>query len=276
MAADGSRIENGTETISMDLNLSGKKVLITGASQGIGEGLARAFADEGCHLHLTARSGPQLDRIRSEILARCRVEVTTQAIDMTVPGAIEQIVEAAGDVDILINNAGTVPSGNLWQVDGRAWREGWALKGFGYVDLARAIYPRMKAKGGGVILNNIGNGGEICDPQYIAGATANASLMAFTRALGGSSLDDNIRVIGVNPGPVDTSRIYNMLKKLAKTQLGDEARYEELLQRYPLKRPAHVREITDLFLFLASERASYISGTIITVDGGISSRRSIV
>jgi NAD(P)-dependent dehydrogenase (short-subunit alcohol dehydrogenase family) len=204
------------------------------------------------------------------------VQVSVQAVDMTQPSAIDQIVEAAGAVDILINNAGTVPSGYLWQVDAQAWRDGWALKGFGYVDLTRAIYPRMKAKGGGVILNNIGNGGEVCDPSYIAGATANASLMAFTRALGGSSLDDNIRVIGVNPGPVDTSRIYNMLKKRAKTELGDEARYEELLERYPLKRPAHVQEVTDLFLFLASERAGYISGTIITVDGGISSRRSIV
>lgn len=260
----------------MDLNLKDKRVLITGASQGIGEGLARAFAGEGCHLHLTARSRPNLEKIRSEILGQSPVQVSIQAIDMTAPGAIGQIVEAAGEVDILINNAGTVPSGNLWQVDAKAWHDGWALKGFGYVDLTRAIYPRMKARGGGVILNNIGNGGEICDPQYIAGATANASLMAFTRALGGTSLDDNIRVIGINPGPVDTSRIYNMLKKRAQTQFGDESRYEELLQLYPLKRPAHVREITDLFLFLASERSGYTSGTIITVDGGIASRRSIV
>lgn len=260
----------------MDLNLEGKRVLITGASQGIGEGLARAFAQEGCRLHLTARSGVRLERIRSEILASHAVEVSIQPVDMTAAGAIGQIVEAAGDVDVLINNAGTVPSGNLWQVDENAWRDGWALKGFGYVDLTRAIYPRMKARGGGVILNNIGNGGEICDPQYIAGATANASLMAFTRALGGASLDDNIRVIGINPGPVDTSRIYGMLKKRARTQFGDESRYEELLQLYPLKRPAHVREITDLFLFLASERSGYTSGTIMTVDGGISSRRSIV
>lgn len=260
----------------MDLNLRGKKVLITGASQGIGEGLARAFAEEGCDLHLTARSAAPMEALKTELSENFPVKVTVQPIDMTAGGAVEQIVQVAGDIDILINNAGTVPSGYLWEVDGESWKSGWALKGFGYVDLTRAIYPAMKARGGGVILNNIGNGGEICDPSYIAGATANASLMAFTRALGGVSLDDNIRVVGVNPGPVDTSRIYNMLKKRAKTDLGDESRYVELLDRYPLKRAASVREITDLFLFLASERSGYTSGTIITVDGGIASRRSIV
>jgi NAD(P)-dependent dehydrogenase (short-subunit alcohol dehydrogenase family) len=260
----------------MDLNLQNKKVLITGASQGIGEGLAHAFAEQGCHLHLTARSGDLLNKLKSTITAKHQVEVTVQAIDMTADGAIDEIVSSAGDVDILINNAGTIPSGNLFQVSEKEWKDGWALKGFGYVDLTRAIYPGMKKRGGGVILNNIGNGGEVCDPQYIAGATGNASLMAFTRAIGGISLDDNIRVIGINPGPVNTSRIFNMLKKRAKTEMGDETRYLELAQRYPLKRPAHVEEVTDVFLFLASQRSGYISGTIITVDGGIASRRSIV
>ncbi|RJF69505.1 SDR family oxidoreductase [Rhodopseudomonas palustris] len=260
----------------MDLNLNGKKVLITGASQGIGEGLAKAFAEEGCDLHLTARSADVLEQLRSELSAKHPVQVTVQPIDLTADGAADAVADAAGDVDVLINNAGTVPSGYLWQVDSDAWKTGWALKGFGYVDLTRAIYPKMKARGGGVILNNIGNGGEVCDPAYIAGATANASLMAFTRALGGTSLDDNIRVVGVNPGPVDTSRIYNMLRKRAASDLGDADRYQELVERYPLKRAASVREITDLFLFLASERSGYTSGTIITVDGGIASRRSIV
>ncbi|WP_375456807.1 SDR family oxidoreductase, partial [uncultured Methylobacterium sp.] len=126
------------------------------------------------------------------------------------------------------------------------------------------------------ILNNIGNGGEVCDPNYIEGAAGNAALMAMTRALGGSSLDDNIRVVGVNPGPVDTTRIYTMLRKFAETKLGDAGRYEELLERYPLKRPAKVHEVTDLFLFLASFRSGYTSGTIVTVDGGIASKRSVV
>jgi NAD(P)-dependent dehydrogenase (short-subunit alcohol dehydrogenase family) len=260
----------------MDLGLTGRRVLITGASQGIGEGLAHAFAAEGCDLHLVARAGDRLAAIRDAIAAAHPVVVTIQPLDLTLPDAVERVTEAAGSVDVLVNNAGVIPSGNLLDIDDRRWRDGWDLKVFGYINLCRAYYARMKAKGGGVIVNNIGNGGEIFDPEYIAGTTGNASLMAFTRALGGYSLDDGIRVVGVNPGPVDTDRIYAMLKKRAKTWLGDEARYLELVERYPLRRPASVREITDLILFLASDRSAYTTGTIVTVDGGISSRRSII
>lgn len=260
----------------MDLQLSGKRVLITGASQGIGDGLARGFAEEGCHLHLTARSADKLETLAGALMQQHDVRVTYTAADMTERGACERIVEEAGSIDVLVNNAGVIPSGTLFDVDADQWRQGWALKGFGYADMIRLVYPRMKQRGGGVILNNIGNGGEVCDPNYVAGAAGNASIMALTRAIGGSSLQDNIRVVGVNPGPVDTTRIYNMLRKFAENKLGDADRYGELLSSYPLGRPAKVHEITDLFLFLASFRSGYTSGAIFTVDGGIASRRSVV
>ena len=86
----------------------------------------------------------------------------------------------------------------------------------------------------------------------------------------------DFRIVGVNPGPVDTDRIYNMLKKRSKDWFGTEDRYKELQDRYPLKRPAHVHEVTDLIVFLASHRSGYTSGTIFTVDGGIASRRSVI
>jgi NAD(P)-dependent dehydrogenase (short-subunit alcohol dehydrogenase family) len=196
--------------------------------------------------------------------------------DLAAPGADVALADAVGDVDILVNNAGAIPSGSLFDIDEAKWRAGWDLKVYGYINLSRLYYPRMKTQGGGVIINNIGNGGEVCDPHYIAGAMGNAALMAFTRALGGRSLDDNIRVVGVNPGPVDTDRIYGMLRKRAQSEFGDESRYIELARTYPLQRPAHVHEITDLIVFLASFRSGYTSGTIMTVDGGIASRRSIV
>ena len=259
----------------MNLDLAGKTVLITGASQGIGEGLAHAFAAEGCNLHLTARSADRLAALQDAIRAAHQVRVGVTAADMTLPGACEHIVDEAGDVDILINNAGVIPSGPLFDIGPQQWRDGWALKGFGYADMIRLVYPRMKASGGGVILNNIGNGGEVCDPNYIEGAAGNAAIMAMTRALGGTSLDDKIRVVGINPGPVETTRIYTMLRKFALTRLGDAERYPELMAKYPLGRPATIQEITDLFLFLGSPRAAYISGTIVTIDGGIASRRSV-
>ena len=260
----------------MNLDLAGKTVLITGASQGIGEGLARAFAAEGCNLHLTARSADRLAELQAAIRGAHQVRVGVTAADMTEAGACERIVDEAGDVDILINNAGVIPSGALFDIGPQQWRDGWALKGFGYADMIRLVYPRLKARAaGGVILNNIGNGGEVCDPNYIEGAAGNAAIMAMTRALGGTSLDDKIRVVGINPGPVETTRIYTMLRKFAQTRLGDAERYPELMAKYPLGRPATVQEVTDLFLFLGSPRAAYISGTIVTIDGGIASRRSV-
>jgi NAD(P)-dependent dehydrogenase (short-subunit alcohol dehydrogenase family) len=262
--------------MAIELDLAGKRVLITGASQGIGEGLAHAFAAEGARPHLVARSADRLAALAETLKREHGVEAGVTAADLGAIEGIERAVEEAGAIDILVNNAGAIPSGTLFDVDEAAWRKGWDLKVFGYVNMCRLVYPKLKAQGGGVIVNNIGNGGEVSDPAYIAGAAGNASLMAFTRALGGRSLDDGVRVVGVNPGPVDTDRIYSMLRKRAKALYGDDERYRELVKLYPRGRPARVRELTDLILFLASERAGYISGTIVTLDGGIASRQSIV
>lgn len=260
----------------MDLRLTGKTALVTGASQGIGEGVARTLAAEGVNIHITARSADRLERLRKEILAEYPVEVHSHPLDITEAGAELRLVEAVGDIDILVNNAGAIPSGTMFDIDEEIWRAGWELKVFGYINLCRLVYPRLKARGGGVIVNNIGNGGEVFDPRYIAGVTGNAGLMAFTKALGGASLDDNIRVVGVNPGPVDTDRIYKMLKKRACSIYGDESRYMELAANYPLGRPAHRSEVVDTIVFLASECSGYTTGTIVTIDGGIASRHSII
>ena len=260
----------------MDLKLQGKSALITGASMGIGEHLAETFAEEGVNLHLTARSTDKLQALKQRLEEGHGISIELHPCDLTEAGSCDNLSDAVGNVDILVNNAGAIPGGDLWDVDEEAWRRGWDLKVFGYINLCRLFYAKMKQTGSGTIINNIGNGGEIFDPKYIAGTTGNASLMAFTRALGGHSLNDNIRVVGVNPGPVDTDRIYNMLKKRASTDLGDENRYLELAATYPLSRPAHKHEISDMIAFLASFRSGYTSGTIITIDGGISSRSSIV
>ena len=260
----------------MDLKLTGKTALITGASMGIGEHLADVFASEGVNLHITARSADKLEALQTRIEDTYGVNVTCHLADLTLSGACETLSESVGHIDILVNNAGAIPSGTLWDVDEAAWRKGWDLKVMGYINLCRLFYKKMQEVGHGVIINNIGNGGEVYDPKYIAGTAGNASLMAFTRALGGQSLDDNIRVVGVNPGPVNTDRIYNMLKKRAANDLGDASKFTELEANYPLGRPAHKHEVSDLIVFLSSFRSGYTSGSIFTVDGGIASRRSII
>jgi NAD(P)-dependent dehydrogenase (short-subunit alcohol dehydrogenase family) len=260
----------------MDLRLEGRTVLITGASQGIGRAAAYAFAAEYCHLHLAARNHAALALIKTELEARWPVRVETHALDLGYAGAMARLADRAGDVDILINNAGDIPAGPLDALDPEALRRGFDLKVFGYIELTRLYYARMKAGRSGVIINDIGNSGENWDADYIAGSTGNAALMAFTRALGGVSLDDGVRVVGINPGPVATDRMVKLMRRRAADLFGDERRWEELFDRYPGGRPAAAEEVADLMLFLASPRAGYITGTIVTIDGGIAARGSII
>ena len=254
----------------MDLHLRGKRVLITGASKGIGAAAAEAFAEEGCHLLLAARSGDQLQALANSLRSAHQIDATPCVVDLRKGEDVARLAKEAADIDILVNNAGDIPGGSLDKIDEATWRYAWELKVFGFINLTRAVYPQMKARGGGVIVNDIGAAGEKFDANYICGSAGNASLMAFTRALGGKSLADNIRVVGINPGPVGTDRHVASFKARAKQQLGDENRYRELQKVLPLGRPAHAREIADLMAFLASDRSGYTSGVIFTVDGGYS------
>ena len=259
----------------VQLHLTDKTALITGASKGIGLAIARVFAAEGCHLHLAARNADAMMEAKGEIETRDGVRVTVHPLDLSTTGAMETLAVAVGGVDILVNNAGDIPAGSLATLKDDDWRRGFDLKLFGYITLSRLYYPRMKGKGG-VIVNIIGNSGENWDASYIAGSTGNAALMSFTKALGGRSLDDGVRVVAVNPGPVATDRMLKIMKRKAIDMLGDEGRWQELFQKYPAKRPASAEEVADLVAFLASPRAGYITGTVVTIDGGISARGSVI
>jgi NAD(P)-dependent dehydrogenase (short-subunit alcohol dehydrogenase family) len=259
----------------MKLDLSGRTALVTGASKGIGLAVARVLAEEGCHLHLAARNGEAMAAAKQQLEADYGVKVTVHAADLSSTESMEKLASDVGDIDILINNAGDIPAGSIEIVDDVAWRKGFDLKVFGYITLARAFYKKMKGRDG-VIVNVIGNSGENWDASYIAGSTGNAALMSFTKALGGASLNDGVRVVGVNPGPVATDRMVKIMKRKAIDMLGDEGRWEELFDKYPGKRPASSEEVADLCAFLASPRAGYITGTIVTIDGGIAARGSVI
>ncbi len=252
----------------MNLELNGLTALVTGASRGIGFAIAQAFAREGCHVHMAARTAADLETARAKILAVSKVNITCHALDLGVSANINELARRCGGVDILVNNAGGIPSGYLPDIGEARWRAAWELKVFGYINLTREIYRGMCARKRGVIVNVIGVAGERLRQDYIAGGTGNAALMAFTRNLGGDSVDHGVRVVGVNPGQIETDRLRERLEKRAQNELGDKKRWLELVEDPPLGRLARPDEVADSVLYLASARASYISGTILTVDGG--------
>lgn len=255
--------------MALELGLEGRKAVITGASEGIGRAVAHRFGAEGCILYLSARSEANLARVRDEIRRDHDVPVEIFPLDLSQSADQAALAEACRDADILINNAGAIPKGRIDEIDEAQWRQVWDLKVFGYINLCRHFYGFMKARGAGVIVNIIGNGGEKPVSDYIAGSTGNAALMAFTRALGGDSPKDGLRVVGLNPGPVATEKLVSMMKKGARDQFGDENRYTEFLAPMGFGRAATTTEIADMTAFLASDLSAYTTGTIVTVDGGM-------
>ena len=249
----------------MNLDLSQKTVLITGASSGIGAATALAFAQEGAHLILVARNLEKLQGVKAHILSLTQVSdpaVELLVCDLENQTAIDAMAAQTGTVDILVNNAGAIPSGGLMDVSAQAWVQGWQSKVFAYINMSRAYYPLMKAQGHGVMVNVLGNGSQTKRADYLCGGMGNAALDFFTQTLGASSPDDNIRVLGISPGPVDTER-YRKIAKERVVKLG-------VARKYPFDRIARPEEIARMIVFMSSSQASYVSGAIVTVDGGIS------
>lgn len=256
---------------SMDLQLKGKKVLITGGSKGIGQACARTMAAEGCSMiHLVARNEEDLLKAKQKIQSEYAASVEIHPVDLSLGNNVRTLARACGDIDILVNNAGAIPNGDLLSIDEDTWRKAWDLKVFGYINLCRAVYPNMKAKGKGVIVNIIGAAGERPNFFYIAGGAGNASLMAFTKALGSRSLKDGIRVVAINPGLITTQRLESQMRRNAERKLGDQKRWRELLPDDPP--PGEPSDIANMTAFLASDLAKNINATVITIDGGSSKR----
>ena len=253
----------------MDLNLRGRRALVTGSSKGIGLAIARSLASEGCNVHLVARTQSELDKVTAKIKDDYNVEAVGHAADLSSSTGVTAVAAACGEVDILVNSAGAIPRGTLLEIDEERWRKAWDLKLFGAINLTREIYGPMCRRGRGVVINIAGLAGERPDAYYIAGSCANAALIMFSRSLGGDSIRHGVRVLAVNPGPVETEKHISDTKRLAKEKFGDENRWRDVMSGLPMKRAATTDEVSAMVTFLCSDFASYISGSSILIDGGL-------
>jgi NAD(P)-dependent dehydrogenase (short-subunit alcohol dehydrogenase family) len=256
----------------VQLDLAGKTALITGGSRGIGRAVAEELAAAGCHCVLVSRNAADLRTAQEAIQKQHGVSVQVEALDLADSKNVAALAAKYSDIDILINNAGAIPGGTLADVDEGRWRTAWDLKVMGTINMTRAFYSLMKARGGGTVINVIGNAARTRDPNYICGVTGNAGLTAFTEAIGSVSLHDNIRVNGVSPGPTATDRLVGLVSARAEKQFGDANRWRELFNSLPGGRPGEPGEIAAMVAFLASPKSNFTSGAVITIDAGLSSR----
>lgn len=257
----------------MDLGLEGKAVLVTGGSRGIGRAAALAFAAEGARVAVAAREPTALDDAAAEIEAKTGHRPVVIVCDCTRPpevtALVRSVVESLGGIDILVNSIGAAKGGHFLDLTESDWEESLSLKLLGQIRCCREVLPVMRARGGGAIVNVIGHRGKQPDGRALPAGVANAGLINFTMGLAQEEARYGIRVVGVNPAPVETRRLQSVLETEARL-LGvsvDEAR-RRWLSHVPLGRAAAPEEIANVIVFLASERASFVTGTVVHVDGG--------
>jgi NAD(P)-dependent dehydrogenase (short-subunit alcohol dehydrogenase family) len=251
----------------MDLGLSGKTVLITGGSKGIGLACAQAFIAEGARVAIVSRSQANIDKARAE-LKQC-LGIAADLIDASQAlRVVEQVTRELGPIDVLVNSAGAAKRTPPDELDPAAYRAAMDAKYFSYINVIDPVVKQMAGRGTGVIVNIIGNGGKVASAIHLAGGAANAALMLVTAGLAHAYADKKVRIVGLNPALTNTERVAEGLRADARLNgiSEDEAR-QKSVARIPLGRMAEPEDIANATLFLASDKAAYITGVNITMDG---------
>jgi NAD(P)-dependent dehydrogenase (short-subunit alcohol dehydrogenase family) len=258
----------------MDLGLSGRVAMVSGASKGIGRAVAELLAKEGVRLSLCARNAEEVAAAARAIEAAHGVDCIGGAFDLTqadAPAAwVEATIASFGRVDILVNNAGAVPSGDFFTMRESEWLPGLEGKMLGYARVARAVLPGMFERRQGAIVNVIGTAAAQPMPGYVMGSAANAAIVSLTKGLANEAGRHNVRVNGVSPGSTRTER-WTMLAERAAASTGKtrEEAERDMVSQSVLGRAGEPSELADVIVFLASDRASYVTGAVLNVDGGM-------
>lgn len=252
----------------MDLLLSDKVSIVTGASRGIGKAIAETLSAEGMKLVLVARSRDELESLARSLPNESLVQV----IDLREPDAAGQVIastmEKFGKLDLLVNNAGATKRGDFLTLTDEEWTDGFALKFYAAMRMSRAAWLYLR-ENKGTIINIIGIGGRTGSAEFTIGGTVNAALMNLTKALADRGIKDGVRVNAINPGSIETERLQTRIQNYART---NNVSLEEAAKRLPremkVERFGEPIEIARAVAFLASSQAAYIQGAILDVDGG--------
>ena len=254
----------------MDLQLNNKVAIVTGGSQGIGRATALRLAEEGACVVIAARGRELLDQVAGEIRAAGGSVAAVQADVSCADDCARLVAEAVkvfGRLDILVNNAGTSATGEFESVTDDLWQADFELKLFAAIRLSRLAIPHMKRQGGGRIVNITNIGAKQPRAKSMPTTVTRAAGLAFTKALSKELAPHQILVNTVCIGLV---RAGQHERKAAKAGTAVEQLYAEMAKDIPLGRVGRAEEVANAIAFLASEAASYITGTSINLDGGTS------
>lgn len=258
----------------MDLGIKGRRAIVTGGTSGIGFATAQLFLEEGVRVLITGRNADKLDRAREALAAKTGGEVFAVQADMTKEDDIKRMVDTAkeklGGVDILINNAGTMYSGRFAVLDDAEMKKQLETKLFGFLRAIRLVYPMMKAQKWGRIVNTIGGAGKEPDPYMFGSGMTNAALLNLTKSLATEFGEDNVLVNAICPGWVATD-LWKRNTEGLKQELGVKSEEEArrlAARKNSLNRFGKPEELANATVFLCSERASYITGVSLNLDGG--------
>ena len=251
--------------------LTGKAIIVTGGSRGIGRAIALRLASEGGKLVLAARDATALAKVVNEIAAAGGT-ATSVAADLRNPDTPAALVDAAlkayGAIDIVVNNAGATRRGDFLALTDEDWIDGFGLKFFGAVRLTRAAWPHLK-KSQGSVLNIIGIGGRTPGPEFTIGGSVNGACMSFTKALADIGIRDGIQVNAINPGSVRTDRLRILLQSQAAEHGGDiDAAIEQIVRKANVVRLGEPEDVANLAAFILSPHSRLLQGALIDLDGG--------
>ncbi|HXD34819.1 MAG TPA: SDR family oxidoreductase [Pyrinomonadaceae bacterium] len=257
----------------MDLGLKGKVALVAAASRGLGRAVAEELAAEGASLILCARHAEALNETRDQIAISTGAPVLAVVADVTLASDIGRIVAAGqaqfGTIDILVTNAGGPPAGRIESLNRDHWEAATRLTLFSAIELTRQVLPGMKARGWGRILNITSISVKQPVENLVLSNSLRAAVTGFARTLANEVAADGITVNNILPGYTRTERVEELANMMADKEgispSDFTARWEKEI---PMKRLGEPREFAALAAFLVSERASYITGTSIQVDGG--------